>query len=303
MMKKRGFLIIVAVVFCLMTLGSGSSAEEKVIKMSTTTSTENSGLLDVLFPVLKKDTGISVKVFAKGTGASIRDGMDGNVDVIFVHAKAREEKFVAEGYGTKRYAVMHNDFVILGPVSDPAGIRGKKDAARALKKIAKAKAKFVSRGDDSGTHTKEQELWESTGLPLKTENKEIVKKGKKRNVSFKSPGGMGEWYFSIGQGMGKAIIFAEEKQAYILADRGTFLNYKLGRKQGLDLDILCEGDPALFNPYGVIPVNPKKYPHVKYEMADTFARWLISGKAQALIANYKIRGQQAFFPDAIPDAK
>ena len=302
-MKKRGFLIIVAVVFCLMTLGSGSSAEEKVIKMSTTTSTENSGLLDVLLPVLKTDTGISVKVFAKGTGASIRDGMDGNVDVIFVHAKAREEKFVAEGYGTKRYAVMHNDFVILGPASDPAGIKGKRDAAAALKRIAEAKAKFVSRGDDSGTHTKEQELWESTGLPLKSENKEIVKKGKKRNVSFKSPGGMGEWYFSIGQGMGKAIIFAEEKQAYILADRGTFLNYKLGRKQGLDLDILCEGDPALFNPYGVIPVNPKKYPHVKYEMADTFARWLISGKAQALIANYKIQGQQAFFPDAMSEAK
>jgi tungstate transport system substrate-binding protein len=302
-MKKRCFLIIVAVALSLMILGPASSAEEKVIKMSTTTSTENSGLLDVLLPILKKDTGISVKVFAKGTGASIRDGMDGNVDVIFVHAKAREEKFVAEGYGTQRYAVMHNDFVILGPASDPAGVRGTKDAAAALKKIAGTKAKFVSRGDDSGTHTKEQELWEATGLPLKTETKEIVKKGKKRNVSFKSPGGIGQWYFSIGQGMGKALIFAEEKQAYTLADRGTFLNYKLGRKQGLDLDILCQGDLALYNPYGVIPVNPKKYPQVKYEMADTFARWLISGKAQALIGNYKIQGQQAFFPDAIPDAK
>jgi len=300
MMKKRGFLIILALVFCLMTLGSRSDAEEKVIKMSTTTSTENSGLLDVLLPVLKKDTGISVKVFAKGTGASIRDGMDGNVDVIFVHAKTREEKFVTEGYGTQRYAVMHNDFVILGPASDPAGIRGKKDAATALKRIAEAKAKFVSRGDDSGTHTKEQQLWEATGLPLKTETKEIVKKGKKRKVSFKSPGGIGQWYFSIGQGMGKALIFAEEKQAYTLADRGTFLNYKLGRKQGLDLDVLCEGDPALFNPYGVIPVNPKKYPHVKYEMAETFAKWLVSPKAQSLIANYKIQGQQAFFPDAVP---
>jgi len=303
MMKKGYFLIIGAVVLCIMILGSTSLAEEKVLKMSTTTSTENSGLLDVLLPVLKKDTGISVKVFAKGTGASIRDGMDGNVDVIFVHAKAREEKFVAEGYGTQRYAVMHNDFVILGPASDPAGIKGTKDAGAALKKIAGTKAKFVSRGDDSGTHTKEQELWEATGMPLKTETKEIVKKGKKRNVSFRSPGGIGEWYFSIGQGMGKALIFAEEKQAYTLADRGTFLNYKLGRKQGLDLDILCEGDPALFNPYGVIPVNPKKYPHVKYEMAWTFAKWLVSPKAQALIANYKIQGEQAFFPDAVPVAK
>jgi tungstate transport system substrate-binding protein len=271
--------------------------------MSTNTSTENSGLLDVLLPEFKKDTGISIKVFAKGTGASIRDGMDGNVDVIFVHAKAREEKFAADGYGTRRYAVMHNDFVILGPASDPAGIKGTRVGAAALKKIAGTKAKFVSRGDDSGTHTKEQELWQATGLPLKTENKEIVKKGKKRNVSFKSPGGIGQWYFSIGQGMGKALIFAEEKQAYTLADRGTFLNYKLGRKQGLDLQILCEGDPALFNPYGVIPVNPKKYPHVKHEMADAFAKWLVSPKAQALIANYKIQGEQAFFPDAVPVAK
>jgi tungstate transport system substrate-binding protein len=303
MMNKRYFPIIVAVVLCLMTLGPTSSAEEKVIKMSTTTSTENSGLLDVLLPEFKKDTGISVKVFAKGTGASIRDGMDGNVDVIFVHAKAREEKFVAEGYGTQRYAVMHNDFVILGPASDPAGIKGMKNAASALKRIAEKKEKFVSRGDDSGTHTKEQDLWEATGLPLKTETKEIVKKGKKASVSFKSPGGIGEWYFSIGQGMGKTLIFAEEKQAYTLADRGTFLNYKLGRKQGLDLQILCEGDPALFNPYGVIPVNPKKYPHVKNEMADTFAKWLVSPKVQAQIANYKIQGQQAFFPDAVPVAK
>ncbi len=303
MMKKGYFLIIATVVLCLMTRAFTTSAEEKVIKMSTTASTENSGLLNVLLPELEKDTGIAVKVFPKGTGASIRDGMDGNVDVIFVHAKEREEKFVVEGYGTQRYAVMHNDFVILGPASDPAGIKGVKNAASALKKIAEAKAKFVSRGDDSGTHTKEQELWQTTGLPLKTETKEIVKKGKKASVSFKSPGGIGEWYFSIGQGMGKTLVFAEEKQAYTLTDRGTFLNYKLGRKQGLDLDILCQGDPALFNPYGVIPVNPKKYPHVKYEMADTFAKWLVSPKAQALIANYKIQGQQAFFPDAIPDAK
>ncbi len=302
-MKKGYFLIIATVVLCLMTRAFTTSAEEKVIKMSTTASTENSGLLNVLLPELEKDTGIAVKVFPKGTGASIRDGMDGNVDVIFVHAKEREEKFVVEGYGTQRYAVMHNDFVILGPASDPAGIKGVKNAASALKKIAEAKAKFVSRGDDSGTHTKEQELWQTTGLPLKTETKEIVKKGKKASVSFKSPGGIGEWYFSIGQGMGKTLVFAEEKQAYTLTDRGTFLNYKLGRKQGLDLDILCQGDPALFNPYGVIPVNPKKYPHVKYEMADTFAKWLVSPKAQALIANYKIQGQQAFFPDAIPDAK
>lgn len=229
--------------------------------------------------------------------------MDGNVDVILVHARGREERFVAEGFGAKRYPVMHNDFVILGPASDPAGIMGTKDAANALRKIAEEKAKFISRGDDSGTHTKEQALWKTTGLPLKTETIEIIKKGKKTNVSFTYPGGVGEWYFSIGQGMGKALTFAEEKQAYTITDRGTYLKYKFGRKAGLDLVILCEGDPALYNPYGVILVNPKKYPHVKYTLADTLAKWLISPKAQALIANYKIEGQRAFFPDAITETK
>ncbi|MEJ2725204.1 MAG: substrate-binding domain-containing protein [Deltaproteobacteria bacterium] len=301
-MKRRGLWAFGLIILFLLAAGPAMGSE-KILKMSTTTSTENSGLLDVLLPEFKKDTGIGVKVFAKGTGASIRDGMDGNVDVIFVHAEAREEKFVAEGYGTKRYAVMHNDFVIVGPAKDPAGIKGMKDAAGALRKIAEAKAEFVSRGDDSGTHTKEQTLWKQTGLPLKTESKNIVKSGKKSSLTFQYPGGLGEWYLSIGQGMGKVLTFAEEKQAYTLTDRGTYLKYKFGRKEGLDLEILCEGDPALYNPYGVIPVNPKKYPYVNYKLAETFAKWLISPKAQAMIANYKIEGKQAFFPDAIPNAK
>jgi len=278
-------------------------AADKVIKMSTTTSTENSGLLDVLLPELEKDTGIQVKVFAKGTGAAIRDGMDGNVDIIFVHAKAREDKFVADGYGAYRLAVMHNDFVIAGPAADPAAIRGKTDATRALTMIASKEAPFVSRGDDSGTHTKEQALWKASGIPLETTSTEIVSKGKKKRLSFVYPGGLGEWYYSIGQGMGKTLTFAEEKQAYTLTDRGTYLNYKFGRGQGLDLEILCEGDPLLFNPYGIIPINPKKYPHVKFDLADQFAKWIVSPKAQAMIARYKIQGEQAFYPDAVPDAK
>ena len=301
-MKKRGLCLIV-LVFLFLVMAGPAMGSKKILKMSTTTSTENSGLLDVLLPEFTKDTGIEVKVFAKGTGASIRDGMDGNVDVIFVHAKAREEKFVAEGYGTKRYAVMHNDFVIIGPAKDPAVVKGMKGPAGPLRRIAEAKSAFVSRGDDSGTHTKEQELWKDTGLPLTTESKDIVKGGKKATLSFQHPGGLGEWYLSIGQGMGKVLTFAEEKQAYTLTDRGTYLKYKFGREQGLDLEILCEGDPALFNPYGILPVNPKKHPHVKYEWAETFAKWLVSPKAQAMIANYKIEGKQAFFPDAIPDAK
>ena len=299
---KRGFWLIVALVAVMFSF-SQVKAADKVIKMSTTTSTENSGLLDVLLPEFEKDTGIQVKVFAKGTGAAIRDGMDGNVDIIFVHAKAREEKFVAEGYGAYRLAVMHNDFVIVGPEADPAAIRGKKDAIRALRMIASKEAPFVSRGDDSGTHTKEQALWKESGIPLEKTTTEIVSKGKKKKLTFVYPGGLGVWYFSIGQGMGKTLTFAEEKQAYTLTDRGTYLNYKFGRGQGLDLEILCEGDPLLYNPYGIIPINPKKYPHVKFDLADQFAKWLVSPKVQAMIAQYKIQGQQAFYPDAVPDAK
>ena len=293
-----------AVLFtALMITAPAGASGDKVLTMSTTTSTQASGLLDVLLPVLEGDTGITVKVIAKGTGAAIRDGMDGNVDVIFVHARAREENFVAEGYGTKRYAVMHNDFIILGPASDPAGIAGMTDGMAALKKIALSQSKFVSRGDDSGTHTKEQNLWKATGLPQEKVLKSIVKKGKKSMLTFMHPQGLGTWYLSIGQGMGKALTYAEEKQAYVLADRGTYLKYKLGRNQGLDLNILVEGDPSLYNPYGVIPVNPAKYPHVKIDLAKTFAAWITSDKGQALIANYKLLGQQLFFPDAIPDAR
>jgi tungstate transport system substrate-binding protein len=298
----KAWLYTAAVVLVMLTISPVGGADT-VIKMSTTTSTENSGLLDVLLPEFEKDTGIRVKVFAKGTGAAIRDGIDGNVDIIFVHAKAREEKFVAEGYGAYRLGVMHNDFVLVGPISDPAAIRGKKDVTRAMRMIASKEVPFVSRGDDSGTHTKEQALWRASGIPLQTASTEIIRKGNKVQLSFVYPGGLGEWYFSIGQGMGKALTFAEEKQAYTLTDRGTYLNYKFGRQQGLDLEILCAGDPRLFNPYGIIPVNPEKYPHVQFSLADQFAKWLVSPKAQAMIAGYTIQGKQAFYPDAVPHAK
>ncbi len=301
--RRNWFGLFILIFFASLWVPLIAAGDPKIIKMSTTTSTENSGLLDVLLPEFTRETGIRVKVFAKGTGAAIRDGMDGNVDVILVHAKAREEKFVADGYGHVRFDVMHNDFVILGPARDPAGIKGMRDAAEALKRIATAKTKFVSRGDDSGTHTKEQALWKATGLPLKNKTTEIVKKGERRTLSFRYPGGLGQWYLSIGQGMGKTLTYAEEKQAHTIADRGTYLKYKYGRKHGLDLNILCEGDKKLFNPYGIIPISPKRYPHVKFEWAYQFSEWLVSPKAQALIANYKIQGQQAFFPDAIPDKK
>lgn len=291
---KSVLLGVVGVMLCTSMAGAG----DKVLKMSTTTSTQASGLLDVLLPALEKDTGITVKVIAKGTGAAIRDGADGNVDVIFVHAKGREEKFVADGLGTKRYAVMHNDFVILGPDSDPAGIKGMQDAGAALKKIAEAKTPFISRGDDSGTHTKEQALWEASGVTLESTTGTIVKKGAEKKVTYSRPAG-GEWYLSVGQGMGKALTMADEKGAYILADRGTYIKYKFGRDVPINLNVLSEGDPALANPYGVIPINPKKHPHVQFELADAFAKWLTSKKGQELIGGYRLLGKQLFYPDAM----
>ncbi|MGE4441110.1 MAG: substrate-binding domain-containing protein [Desulfomicrobium sp.] len=271
-------------------------AQDKVLKMSTTTSTQSSGLLDVLLPEFKKDTGIDVKVVAKGTGAAIRDGVDGNVDVIFVHDPAREEKFVTDGYGTKRYYVMYNDFLLIGPAADPAGAKTA-DAAEAMKKIAMSEAVFVSRGDDSGTHAKEQELWKATGLPLKEED--TIFKSKDKEVTFKAvhPEAM-KMFMSIGQGMGKTLTFAEEKQGYTITDRGTYVQYKYGRPEGLDLEPISEGDKTLFNPYGVIPVNPEKHPHVRFDLADTFAKWLVSERGQKVIGDYKLLDKQLFFPDA-----
>lgn len=297
-MKKINCMIIG--VLLLACAGAGSAlAEDKVLTMSTTTSTESSGLLDVLLPEFKKDTGITVKVLAKGTGAALKDGMDGNVDVVFVHAKAKEAEFVEKGFGTQRYAVMHNDFVLIGPPADPAGVKGAKDSIEAFAKIAGAKAMFISRGDDSGTHTKEQSIWGKTGLKLVESSQKIMIEGKETEVVAKKPENSDEWYYSIGQGMGKTITFADEKNAYTLADRGTYIAYKWGKTPAVDLDILCEGDASLANPYGVIPVNPKKFPHVKYDLAQQFADWLISPRGQQVIADFKVEGKQLFFPDAV----
>ncbi len=296
-MRRIGKLAVgVLLVLCLGT--SNVWAADKIIKMSTTTSTQASGLLDVLLPELEKDAGIKVKVIAKGTGAALRDGMDGNVDVILVHARERELKFVEQGYGTKRYAVMHNDFIIIGPPADPAGLKGSSDAIAAFKKLAATRSRFVSRGDDSGTHTKEQSIWKKTGLTMETKTTLIEKKGKKRELTFIHPHGLGNWYWSIGQGMGKTLTLADEKQAYTMTDRGTYIKYKFGREVPIELDILCQGDPVLANPYGVIPIDPQMHPHVKYELAKEFAEWLVSERAQTVIANYRLLGKQLFYPDA-----
>ncbi|MDR1778094.1 MAG: substrate-binding domain-containing protein [Desulfovibrio sp.] len=294
-MKKRYWMSLLALFLAFFVVSGVNAAE--TIKMSTTTSTRDSGLLDFLLPEFTKDTGITVQVLAKGTGAAIRDGMDGNVDVLFVHDPAREKKFVEEGFGTKRYEVMHNDFVLVGPASDPAGIKGDKSVLSAFKKIAAKGCPFISRGDDSGTHSKELSLWKQSGLPLTQKGYKV----KDDTKTFETP--EGAWYLSIGQGMGKTLMMAEEKQAYALADRGTFIQQKYGKTPPVALEILVEGDKGLFNPYGVIPVNPQKYPSVKIAPATKFAEWLVSRKGQQIIARYKLEGKQLFFPDAIPDAK
>ncbi len=296
MLKKT----MCAVAVLTLVLSGTVNGAEKVLTMSTTTSTQASGLLDVLLPAFKDDTGIEVKVIAKGTGAAIRDGMDGNVDIIFVHAKAREDKFVAEGFGTKRYAVMHNDFIVIGPESDPAGVGQTADVYEGLQRLAESKAEFISRGDDSGTHTKEQFLWEKSGVKVVTNKKEIVKKGEKTMVEFTEPADSADWYRSIGQGMGKTLTYADEKGAYTMTDRGTYIKYKFGKTPPIDLGIVSEGSDSLANPYGIIPVNPEKFAHVNYDLAESFAQWLTSERGQKLISGYRLHGKQLFYPDALP---
>jgi tungstate transport system substrate-binding protein len=238
------------------------------LRLATTTSTENSGLLAELLPPFEEANDCKVDVIAVGTGKAIKLGETGDVDVILVHARSKEDKFVADGYGVDRRDVMYNDFVILGPASDPAGIASAKDAAEAMRKIAATQATFVSRGDDSGTHTREKQLWQAAGV---------------------TPGG--SWYLEAGRGMGEVIIMATEREGYTLSDRGTYIAF--GDKT--NLQILVEGDDRLFNPYGVIMVNPEKHPHVKQALAEAFIAYLTSAQARALITGFRKGGQQLFY--------
>jgi tungstate transport system substrate-binding protein len=273
----RRVLFGLGAAFLLASLAStGFAAEDDFIIVQSTTSTQNSGLFDYILPKFTEKTGIDVRVVAVGTGQALKNGRNGDGDVVLVHSKPDEEKFVAEGWGVKRHDVMYNDFVIVGPASDPAGIAGLKDADRALAKIAEAEAPFASRGDDSGTHKAERDLWGQAGVdPTK---------------------GSGDWYLETGSGMGATLNTAVGKHAYTLADRGTWLSF--ANKD--DFEVLVEGDPKLFNQYGVILVNPEKHPRVKAEKGQAFVDWLTSGEGQKAIASYKIDGQQLFFPNARP---
>ena len=261
----------------LATLVSGAACAqnaERFIVVSSTTSTTDSGLFNHILPLFKAKTGIDVRVVSQGTGQALDTGKRGDADVVFVHAKPLEEKFVAEGFGVERKPVMYNDFVLIGPKSDPAGIKGSKDIVAALKAVQTKQAPFISRGDKSGTHAAELALWKNAGVDIDQAK--------------------GPWYRDIGQGMGAALNTASAMNAYVLADRATWLNFK---NRG-DLDIVVEGDKRLFNQYGVILVNPAKHAHVKAKDGQAFIDWVVSPEGQKTIGDYKINGEILFFPNA-----
>jgi len=272
-LKKRELFGVLLMALALSAASPASLAQD-FITVASTTSTEQSGLFKHLLPIFQKKSGIEVRVVALGTGQSLDMGKRGDADVVFVHARSLEDKFIAEGYGVERFPVMYNDFVLIGPKSDPAKIGGGKDTLEALRKIKAASAPFVSRGDKSGTHTAELALWKQAGIDIAKEK--------------------GPWYRDTGQGMGPALNTASSMNGYILADRGTWISFK---NRG-ELAILVEGDKRLFNQYGVILVNPEKHGHVKKELGQAFIDWVVSPEGQKAIAGYKIGGEQLFFPNA-----
>lgn len=265
---------LLSALFILM-IPTGTVSAEDMIICASTTSTQNSGLFDHILPLFEKKSNIKVKVVAVGTGAALQIGKRGDADVVLVHAKDDELKMVEEGWFINRHDLMYNDFVIVGSPSDPAGVHGMKKARKALAHIASSKLVFVSRGDDSGTNKKEIQLWKAAGIEPKGH----------------------DWYLEVGQGMAKTLRIAGEKQAYTLSDRGTYLSIK--DKERIGLDIAVGGDPALFNQYGVMAVNPEKHPNIKYDQAMEFINWLISEEGQKAIASFKDnKGNQLFFPNA-----
>ncbi len=268
-------LSVAALAFTLAALAPAQAADDdRFIVVQSTTSTEASGLFEHLLPRFEKMTGIDVRVVAVGTGQAIRNARNGDGDVLFVHHTPSEFRFIAEGFGIRRFDVMYNDFILVGPGDDPAGISGMQDATAALAKVAGAELPFASRGDDSGTNKKELGLWAETDVDPKAAS--------------------GTWYRETGSGMGATLNTAVSMGAYTLSDRATWLNF---RNKG-DFEILVEGDPRLFNQYGAMVVNPEKHPHVKQHMAQAFVDWLVSAGGQDAIAQYAIKGQQAFFPNA-----
>src|SRR5690606_24081100 len=274
MVKLRNFLVAGGVAAIL--LAGPALAQEKFITVASTTSTEQSGLFDHILPLFQEDSGIEVRVIAQGTGQALDTGRRGDADVVFVHAKAAEEEFVAEGYGVERIEVMYNDYVVVGPQADPARVGGSQDVVAAFTAIAESESAFASRGDDSGTHKAELAIWKMAGIEPS-----------------------GDWYRETGSGMGPTLNTAAQMPAYALADRGTWISFQ----NRDDLEILVEGDERLFNQYGVILVNPERHPHVKASEGQAFIDWLVSEEGQEAIASYTLNGEQLFYPNAKQDSE
>ncbi len=270
-MLRRSALIVLA---AMLLPACTALAEDKSIVVASTTSTQDSGLFDYLLPLFAKKTGIAVKVVAQGTGQALDTGRRGDADVVFVHARSAELKFLADGESLKRYPVMYNDFVLIGPANDPAGVKGMQDIVKAFQTIETKQILFISRGDKSGTHIAELGIWKDAGIDIPAET--------------------GAWYKSIGQGMGAALNTAAASGGYVLADRGTWINFK----NKSDLAILVEGDKRMFNQYGIMLVNPAKHPTVKAAEGQQFIDYLVSSEGQKDIADYKVNGQQLFYPNA-----
>ena len=276
MLLRKIILSFIAVAGLVVFSAAPATTQEKSIVVASTTSTQDSGLLNYLLPLFTQKTGVTVNVLAQGTGQALDAGRRGEADVVFVHAKGAEQRFVAEGEGVKRFPVMYNDFVLIGPKSDPAGIRNLKDVAKAFKAIKDKQATFISRGDRSGTNFAELAIWnKDAGIDIEKDR--------------------GPWYVSVGQGMDATLQMAVTSNGYVLSDRATWVHLKNKN----DLQVLVEGDKRMFNQYGVIPVNPAKHPQVKQDFGQLFVNWLISPEGQHAIANYKINGEQLFFPNAI----
>ncbi|MFU8856412.1 MAG: substrate-binding domain-containing protein [Deferrisomatales bacterium] len=270
---RRSFSTLILTALVTLALALPGLAQGR-LRLSTTTSTENSGLLKVLLPPFEAANNVKVDVIAVGTGKALKLGENGDVDVVFTHDPGLEDQFMAAGFGANREKVMHNDFVVVGPAADPAGLKAVKTAAEAFQRLAEGKASFISRGDESGTHQKEKALWKAAGIEPK-----------------------GAWYVPAGQGMGEVLNMADEKRGYALTDRGTYIAYQ----SKIELPILFEGDPVLFNPYSIMAVNPAKHPHAQYDLAKKLVEFVVSREGQKLIAGYALHGQQLFFPDAIPN--
>ena len=274
--SRKSSIIALCLVACLLVFGSFATAKAPVLRMATTTSTDNTGLLDYLAPILLKDTGIEIQWVSVGTGKALEYGRNGDVDVVLTHSPSQEDRFMEEGAGVNRRKVMYNDFVLIGPANDPAGVKGK-PVVQAFAAIAAKKQKLVSRADKSGTHTAELKLLERAGV------KDFDK---------------ADWYVQTGQGMLKTINIADEQNGYALSDRGTFIKYEAGLEGRKGLVIICEGDKELLNRYSVMAVSPMKHPNVKYDLVLKYIDWIISSKVQKDIADFKVEGKQLFFPEA-----